>query len=66
MSLDLLTTVRVPTDNTPFSLVYGCEAVIPLKIQILSLCVALATKMTDEDNHWLRIQELEVLVEKQL
>ena len=31
------TTVRIPTGNTPFSLVYGCEAVIPLGIQMLSL-----------------------------
>ena len=28
------TTVQTSTGNTPFSLVYGCEAVIPLEIQI--------------------------------
>jgi len=37
-----------------------------LEIQIPSLCVALATKMTDEDNHRLRLQELEALDEKGL
>jgi len=28
------TTVRTPTIATPFSLVYGCEAVLPLEVQI--------------------------------
>jgi len=50
----------------PLSLVYSCEAVIPLKIQILSLRVALATKMTQGDSDQLRLQELEVLDEKRL
>ena len=45
------TTVRTSTDNTPYSLVYGCEAVLPLEIQIPSLRVALATEMTAENNH---------------
>ena len=30
-------TVRTPTKATPFSLVYGCEVVLPLEVQILSL-----------------------------
>ena len=60
------TTVRTPTGNTPFSLVYGCETVIPLEIQMPSLRVALATKMTKEDNDWLRLQELEALNERRL
>ena len=60
------TTVRTPTGCTPFSLVYGCEAVIPLEIQIPSLRIALATRMTTEDNHRLRLQELEALDEKRL
>jgi len=55
------TTVRTPTGNTPFSLVYGCEAVIPLEIQIPSLHVTLETKMTDEDNLRLCLQKLEAL-----
>ena len=59
-------TVRTPTGNTSFSLVYECEAVIPLEIQIPSLRVALTTKMTDEDNHWLHLQEHEALDEKRL
>ena len=58
--------VRLPTSNTPFSLVYDCEVVIPLEIQIPSLCVALATKMTERDNDRLHLQELEALDEKRL
>jgi len=60
------TTVRTPTSNRHFSIVYGCEAVIPLEIQIPSLHFALATEMTNGDNHRLCLQELEVLDEKRL
>jgi len=45
------TTVRTLTKATPFSLVYGCDAVLPLKIQIPSLRVTLTTEMTDEEKH---------------
>jgi len=50
----------------PFSLIYECETVIPLEIQIPSLRVALATKMTEGDNDQLCLQELEALDEKRL
>ena len=60
------TTVRTPTGNTPFFLVYGCEAVIPLEIQMSSLRVALMARMTKEDNDRLRLQELEAVDEKRL
>ena len=55
-----------PNRQYAFFLVYECEAVIPLEIQMSSLRVALTTKMTDEDNHQLRLQELEALDEKRL
>ena len=60
------TIVRTPTKATPFSLVYGCETILSLEIQILSLCVALTTEMTDEEEHQLRLQELEALNDKRL
>ena len=60
------TTVRTPTRATPFSLVYGCEAVLPLEIQIPSLRVAIATGLTDEEKHERRLQELEALDDKRL
>ncbi|ONK72758.1 uncharacterized protein A4U43_C04F22860 [Asparagus officinalis] len=60
------TTVRTPTRATPFSLVYGCEAVLPLEIQIPSLRVAITTGLTDEEKHQRRLQELEALDDKRL
>lgn len=60
------TTVRTPTNVIPFSLVYDCEAVIPLEIQLPSLHTALALEMTNEDTHKLRLQALETLDEKRL
>jgi len=58
--------VRTPTKATLFSLVYGCEAILLLEIQISSLRVALTTEMTDEEKHRLRLQELEALDDKRL
>jgi len=60
------TTIRTPTKATPFSLVYGCEVVLPLEIQIPSLRVALTAEMTNEEKYRLRLQELEVLDDKRL
>ena len=62
----IITTVRTQTKATPFSLVYGCEAVLPLEIQIPSLRVALTIEMTNEEKHRMRLQELEVLDDKRL
>ncbi|XP_020262803.1 uncharacterized protein LOC109838787 [Asparagus officinalis] len=58
------TTVRTPTGVIPYSLVYGCETVLPSKIQIPSLRIALATAMTKEESHHRRLEELEALDEK--
>jgi len=59
-------TVRTPTKATPFSLVYECEVILPLEIQIPSLRVALTTEMTNEEKYQLRLQELEALDDKHL
>jgi len=45
------TTVRTPTKVTSFSLVFGCEVVLPLEVQTPSLRVGLTTKMTDKKKH---------------
>jgi len=58
------TTVQSLTKATPFSLVYGCEAVLPLEIQIPSLRVALTIEVTNEEKYRLRLQELEALNNK--
>ena len=59
-------TIRGPTHSTPFSLVYGCEAVVPLEVQIPSLRVSLQNEMTQESNVKLRLQELDNLDERRL
>ncbi|XP_019166707.1 PREDICTED: uncharacterized protein LOC109162459 [Ipomoea nil] len=60
------TTYRTPTQSTPYSLVYGVEAVLPLERQIPSLRLAIQEGLTDEDNVKLRLAELEALDEKKL
>lgn len=40
-----------PKKATLFLLVYGSEAVLPLKIQLLSLRIALTTKITKEEKY---------------
>jgi len=45
------TTMRTLTKTMPFFLVYGCEAVLLLEIQISSLRFALTTTMTNKEKH---------------
>jgi len=60
------TTHRTPTQATPYVLVYGVEAVLPLERQIPSLRIAIQEGLTVEDNARLRLEELEALDEKRL
>ncbi|XP_038885991.1 uncharacterized protein LOC120076296 [Benincasa hispida] len=60
------TTHRTPIGVTPYSLVYGAEAVLPLEREIPSLRMSVQEGLTTEDNAKLRLQELEALNEKQL
>ncbi|KAK3011678.1 hypothetical protein RJ639_010858 [Escallonia herrerae] len=60
------TTYRTPTQATPYSLVYGVEAVLPLEQQIPSLRIAIQEGLTSEDNARLHLEELEALDEKRL
>ena len=60
------TTHRTPTQATPYVLVYGVEAVLPLERQIPSLRIASQEGLTVEDNARLRLEELEALDEKRL
>lgn len=43
------TSKRTPTQATPFSLVYGAEAVVPVEIMVPSARLALASKILDPD-----------------
>ncbi|KAK3007271.1 hypothetical protein RJ639_017692 [Escallonia herrerae] len=60
------TTYHTPTQVTPYSLVYGVEAVLPLEQQIPSLRIAIQEGLISEDNAQLRLEELEALDEKRL
>ncbi|KAL0416649.1 UNVERIFIED_CONTAM: hypothetical protein Slati_3496800 [Sesamum latifolium] len=60
------TTVRTPTQSTPYALVYRVEAVLPLEQQIPSLRIAIQEGLTEEENARIRLEELEALDEKRL
>ncbi|KAL0368038.1 UNVERIFIED_CONTAM: hypothetical protein Scaly_1022700 [Sesamum calycinum] len=60
------TTVRTPTQATPYALVYGVEAVLPLEQQIPSLRIAIQEGLTEEENARIQLEELEALDEKRL
>ncbi|XP_070045682.1 uncharacterized protein [Nicotiana tomentosiformis] len=60
------TTHRTPTQATPYSLIYGVEAVLPLEHQIPSLRLAIQEEITYEENTRLQLAELEALDEKRL
>ncbi|XP_074301231.1 uncharacterized protein LOC141632596 [Silene latifolia] len=60
------TTYKTPTQATPYALVYGVEAVLPLELHIPSLRIAIQEGLTDDENDRLRLAELEALDEKRL
>ena len=49
---------------TPYSLVYGGEAVLPLEVQIASLRVAIQEELNEDESAKLRLRELDNLEEK--
>ena len=59
-------TYRTPTQTTPYALVYGVEAILPLEQYIPYLRITLQEGLTNEENVRLRLEELEVLNEKRL
>ena len=60
------TTYKTATQATPYALVYGVEAILPLELQIPSLRVAIQEGLTSEENDKLRLTELEALDERRL
>ncbi|KAA3485545.1 RNA-directed DNA polymerase (Reverse transcriptase), Ribonuclease H-like protein [Gossypium australe] len=60
------TCVRTSTGATPFSLVYGMEAVLPIEVEIPSLLVLRETKL--EESEWVqaRYDQLNLIEEKRL
>jgi hypothetical protein len=59
-------TVRTLTQATPYSLVYGSEAVLPLEVQLPSLRVTVHEEITKDEQIRLWFQELDALEENRL
>ncbi|XP_055960921.1 uncharacterized protein LOC126674900 [Mercurialis annua] len=59
-------THRTATGATPYSLVYGTKAVVPLECQVPSLRIAIQEGLSSDENARLRLKELEALDEKGL
>ena len=59
-------TYHTPTQETPYSLTFGVEAVLPLERQIPSLRLVIQEGLTEEENVQLHLAELEALDEKRL
>ncbi|CAM8989514.1 unnamed protein product [Rhodiola kirilowii] len=60
------TTYKTPTQATPYALVYGVEAVLPLELQIPSMRIAIQEGLSSDENDKLHLAELEALDEKRL
>ena len=58
--------MRTATGATPYSLVYGDEAVIPLEIEIPSLRIALKDIMKEPQIWEARMNQLEALDERRV
>ena len=60
------TSVRTSTGETPFSLVYGMEAVLPIEIEIPSLCILAETKLDEAEWVQARYEQLNLIEENYL
>ena len=58
------TTLKVTTQATPFSLVYGLEATIPIEFEVDTLQVAVQSRLTDSLSLRNRLTTLEELNER--
>ncbi|XP_058750755.1 uncharacterized protein LOC131623749 [Vicia villosa] len=60
------TSVRTSTGATPFSLVYGMEAVLPVEVEIPSMRVLMEAKLTEAEWCQNRFDQLNLIEEKRL
>jgi hypothetical protein len=60
------TTVCTSTEATPFSLVYGMEAVLLIEVEIPSLRVLMQTKLEEAERVQTRFDQLNLIEEKRL
>ena len=57
------TIYKVTTNATPFQLVYGPEAILPIELGVSSLRIAVDTTLRDVDSIQFRLSQLEKLDE---
>jgi hypothetical protein len=60
------TSVHTSTGATLFSLVYGMEVVLPVEVEIPSLCVLMKAKLTEAESCQTRYDQLNLIEEKRL
>ena len=60
------TSMRTSTGETPFSLVYGMDAVLPVEVEIPSLRVLMDTKLDEAEWIQTRLDQLNLIEEKRL
>ena len=60
------TFVRTSTGETPFSLVYGMEAVLPVEVEIPSLRVIMEAKLTEAEWVQNKFDQLNLIEEKRM
>src|SRR4051812_8053082 len=60
------TSVRTSTGATPFSLVYGMEAVLPVEVEIPSLRILMETKLSEAEWCQSRFDQLSLIEEKRM
>ena len=60
------TTTRTSTGITPYSLVYGMEAVLPIEVQIPSLRIMKDAGLSEDDQIQTRLDQLNLIDEKRL
>ena len=55
------TSIRASTGATPYSLVYGSEAVLPIEVEIQSFRVLMETKVLEDDWAKARYEQLALI-----
>ncbi|XP_038678394.1 uncharacterized protein LOC119979838, partial [Tripterygium wilfordii] len=60
------TSIRTSTGETPFSLVYGMEAVLPIEVEIPSLRVVLEAGLEESEWTRMRYEQLNLIEERRL
>ena len=60
------TSVCTSTRETLFSLIYGMEVVLPVEVEIPSLCVIMETKLAEAEWIQNRFDQLNLIEEKRM